>query len=150
MKNHIIYVCIHLYSGRRRVFPDWLLSKIMTNRIIYVFIYVYRGRRRLFPSEYCRKWWQIILFMFLFIFTAAAGAFFQLSIVEHDDKSSYLGFILLYSGCRRFSAGEYFQILSCLIFLSRVMVWGTDLLRRCHRQSRGLRPLHWKQKLKLC
>ena len=42
-------------------------------------------------------------------------------------------FILFYSGCRRLSPGEYFQMLRCLSFFSRVTVWGTDVLRRCHR-----------------
>ena len=65
----------------------------ITQSIILRFcLCLYSGRRRLFPTEYCRKWWQIILFMFLFIFIAAAGAFFRLNIVENDDKSYYLCF----------------------------------------------------------
>ena len=65
---------------------------MMNNHIIYVFILLYSGRRRVFPIEYCRTFQTLILFMCLFIFIAAAGAFFQVNIVETDEHKYHLRF----------------------------------------------------------
>ena len=99
--------CLCLYSGRRRLFSRWILSKIMKNQIIYVFV----------------------------LFIAAAGAFFPANIVKKhefyetscmyvstqvDFRSLFLKFREIKSHKNSFvSSGEFqviltFQISDCL------------------------------------
>ena len=76
----------------------------MTNHIISVFTDLYSGRKRLFPTEYSRTLCKIILSMFVFIFIAAAGAFFRLHIGIMKNHIVYILFIFIGA------AGAFFQL----------------------------------------
>ena len=98
-----IYIYVYIYIWQRpihswhgkcdKVYPPSILAQ--TLRMNYSMNYftflmwLYSGRRRLFPTEYCQNWWHFVDLQFLFLLKAAAGAFFQLTIVDNYDKLYY-------------------------------------------------------------
>ena len=150
MTNHIIHVFIYFYSGRRRFvsteyYWKWWniilfmcllifiaaagaffrLNIVENNKTLYYLCFYSSLKRPHAPFliEYCRKWWQIILFTFLFRFITAAGAFFRLNIVGNYEKSYYYIFVLLFAAAGVFLLANIFKYLSvwafCLVLVLR-------------------------------